>query len=188
MDLIDVTPFDGTTLTIRPVLADDKRLLQLAFDRLSVESRRNRFLTSTSSLTRAQLAYLTEIDHMDHVAFGVLDGSLPVAVGRWIRFDDEPDAADVAITVLDEYQGRGHGSRLLAVLALSARHRGVRWLHFDVLAENSAMLAVLDRLEAVRTESGPIVHAVLDVGMVADPDLPARELLDRLDAAAAARR
>lgn len=184
MSLVAVVPFDGSTLTIRPVRPDDKHLLQAAFDRLSTRSRRQRFLTSTNGLTRAQLAYLTEIDQLDHVAFGVFEQELPVAVGRWIRFDNDRDAADVALTVLDEYQQRGVGSRLLRVLALSARHREVGWLHFDVLAENVGMLRLLDGFGAVRTESGPIIHAVLDARTVPDPDLDGVVLIRGLDQSA----
>lgn len=168
---------DGTIFRVRPVTADDKPLIVSGFERMSARSRYQRFFAPTPDLTRSQLAYLSELDHRDHVALGLLDGETPVAVGRFIRFDDDYESADTALTVIDDYQGRGVARVLVKVLALAARHRGVRWLHFDVLADNRAMLAVLDRFDAVRTETGPVVHAVLDAEGVAEPagmtgDLP----------------
>ncbi len=184
-----VTPIEpviveGSTLSLRPVLPDDKRLLRDAFEHLSERSRRQRFLTPTPTLTRGQVAYLTEIDHHDHVAFGVLDGDLPVAVGRWIRFDHDPEAADVGVTVIDRYQARGIGVMLIEVLALAARHRRVRWLHFDVLASNHPMLRLLDRFGANRTDFGPIIHAVIDVEQVRLPHGISDALVRQLDQAA----
>jgi GNAT superfamily N-acetyltransferase len=167
---------DGAILAIRPVTADDKALILDGFERLSERSRYLRFLTPTPTLSRAQLAYLSELDQIDHVGLGFLEGETPVAIGRWVRFDDDPEAADVALTVVDDFQGRGVGRLVIQALVATARHRGVRWLHFDVLAENVAMLALLDRFDAVRTTSPPVVHGVLDVASVVVP----AELSDEL--------
>jgi GNAT superfamily N-acetyltransferase len=174
---------DGSIFTVRPLNADDKPLLAAGFEALSERSRYLRFLSPMPVLSRSQLAYLSELDQVDHVAIGVLDGDSPVAVGRWVRDGDDPESADVAVTVIDGYQGRGVGRMLVKVLAMSARHRGVRWMHFDVLAENTAMLRVLDRFDAVRTDSGPIVHAVLDAETVSYPAGLSTGLLDLLDGA-----
>jgi GNAT superfamily N-acetyltransferase len=175
---------DGSIFEIRPVTPEDKTLLASGFERLSERSRYLRFLGAMPTLSRRQLAYLSELDHQSHVAVGVLDDGEPVAVGRWVRFDDEPAEADVAITVLDDYQGRGVGRIVIQVLAMVARHRDVRWLHFDVLAENTAMLGLLDRLGAVRTPSGPVIHAVLDAETVTAPVGMLGDLLGLVDDAA----
>ncbi|MGF1666578.1 MAG: GNAT family N-acetyltransferase [Acidimicrobiia bacterium] len=160
---------DGSIFIVRPVTGDDKHLILTGFDQLSERSRYLRFLSPMPSLSRGQLAYLSELDHRHHVAIGILDGDKPVAIGRFIRFDDDPTTADVAITVIDDYQGRGVGRVIIEVLAMLARHRDIRWMHFDVLAENTGMLALLDRFDAVRTPSGPVVHAVLDADTVPNP-------------------
>lgn len=160
---------DGSIFTVRPVTGDDKHLILSGFDQLSERSRYLRFLSPMPSLSRGQLAYLSELDHRHHVAIGILDGDNPVAIGRFVRFDDDPTAADVALTVIDAYQCRGVGRVTIEVLALLARHRDIRWMHFDVLAENTGMLALLDRFDAVRTPSGPVVHAVLDADTVPNP-------------------
>ncbi len=176
---------DGSIFTVRPVTGDDKRLILTGFDQLSERSRYFRFLSPMPSLSRGQLAYLSELDHRHHVAIGILDGDKPVAIGRFVRFDEDPTAADVALTVIDAYQGRGVGRVTIEVLAMLARHRDIRWMHFDVLAENTAMLALLDRLDAVRTPSGPVVHAVLDVETVPIPVGMSGDLLGLVEEVAA---
>lgn len=175
---------DGSHIQLRPVTPDDKALLLEGFSRLSDRARYLRFLAPTEKLSPRQLAYLSEVDHHRHVAWGALDGDEAAGVGRWVRYDDDPSAADVAITVLDDHQRRGIGRLLLEVLAASARARGVGVLHFDVLAENEAMNGLLASLGAVRTEASEIVHHVLDVGRVGGPDIVAGDLIGLLGDAA----
>ena len=80
-----------------------------------------RFLTPKSSFSRAELRYLTEVDGRDHVALVVEYPAEPVrrliAVARFIRLHDDPEAADVAIVVADDWQRRGLGSLLSELLA-----------------------------------------------------------------------
>jgi ribosomal protein S18 acetylase RimI-like enzyme len=182
-DMAHATLRDGSQVQIRPVTPDDKPLLLEGFSRLSSRARYLRFLTPAERLSARQLAYLSEVDHHDHVAWGVLDGDNAAAVGRWVRLDEEPSAADVAVTVLDDYQRRGIGRMLIAVLAVSARARGVGVLHFDVLAENEGMLGLLRSLGAIRTGQNGVVHLVLDVHSVPAPDMVDGDLIGLLEAA-----
>ncbi|MEX0698158.1 MAG: N-acetyltransferase, partial [Acidimicrobiia bacterium] len=76
-------------VALRPVEPDDKPLLEAGMARLSPTSRRLRFMAPVDTLTRAQLAYLTEIDHHNHVAWGVLVDDQPVAVARMVRLTDD---------------------------------------------------------------------------------------------------
>ena len=175
---------DGSIYSVRPVTGDDKALIVDRFERLSERSRYLRFLSPMPALSRGQLAYLSELDHRDHVAIGILDGTQPVVIARWVRFDDDPAAADVALAVIDEYQRRGVGRIVIEVLALLARHRGIRWMHFDLLAENTAMHSLLDRFDAVSTSAGPVVHAVLDAETVPNPVALTGDLLGLVDNAA----
>jgi ribosomal protein S18 acetylase RimI-like enzyme len=161
----------GETFSVRPVHPDDKWTLADAFTRLSPETRYNRFLVPSERLSNSQLAYLTELDFHDHVAWGAIDGDNPVAIGRFIRLDDDPAAADFAITVFDTHQRRGIGPMLLEILAVSARARGIRRFHFDVLAENQPMISVLRRYGADIESQGDLVHAVLDIQTIPAPEI-----------------
>ena len=100
---------DGSAVLIRPVQGDDAPLLADGFARLSAKSRRSRFLTGKEELTTRKLRYLTEVDRHDHEALGALnhvDGR-SVGIARYIRSADDPQTADVAVTVVDDWQGRG---------------------------------------------------------------------------------
>ncbi len=133
---------DGLRLTVRPVMPADRRLIEDGFSDLSERSRYLRFFSGSERLSPTKLRYLTNVDFKNHVALGILHESTPVAVGRWVRLAD-PGAADVALTVIDEYQGRGMGHILMELVAVSGRLREIDRLHFDVLAENQAMLRLL---------------------------------------------
>lgn len=178
---------DGSHIQLRPVTPDDKPLIADGFGRLSARARYLRFLAPAERLSQSQLAYLSEIDHHDHVAWGVLDIDAAAAVGRWVRFPDDPAAADVAITVLDDYQRRGIGRLLIEVLAVSARARGVGVFHFDVLAENTPMIGLLRSLDAVPTSEGEVVRWVLDVARVPAPSIESGDLIALLGEAATQR-
>src|SRR6266550_461675 len=119
---------DGTLVVVRPIRSDDKPLLLDGFRRLSDESRLRRFMAPMRELSDEQLRYLTEIDYVDHFAWVALLADRPtfgIGVGRYIRLDAEPGVAEVAITVVDEYQGRGLGTLLLGILAGTARIAGI---------------------------------------------------------------
>jgi RimJ/RimL family protein N-acetyltransferase len=156
---------DGTPVTIRPIRPDDKPLLVDGLARLSEESRYRRFLSPISGFTEDQLRYLTEVDYHDHFAWVALHGEWPdvgLGVARYVRLPDRPEVADVAVTVVDEYQGRGLGTILLAVLARTALAEGIRRFRGDVLAVNRPMRRLLQRFGAeAHLESPGLVEADL---------------------------
>ena len=105
---------DGALILIRPIRADDKRFLEDGLRQLSDESVHRRFLSPKRSFSRTELRYLTEVDGRDHVALVAEYPGEPVrrliAVGRFVRHNDSPDAAEAAIVVSDDWQRRGVGS------------------------------------------------------------------------------
>jgi RimJ/RimL family protein N-acetyltransferase len=127
-------------------------LLRVGAERLSPESRYRRFFSPIAHLSDDQLAYLTEIDYIDHFAWiGILPdaGDEGVAVARWVRNPDQPDSAEAAVTVVDEYQGQGIGSALLVLLAKTAIERGIKRFTLEVLGENEPMLALMEYAGAI---------------------------------------
>jgi GNAT superfamily N-acetyltransferase len=172
----DVRLRDGSVVHIREVEASDAPLLADGFARLSVESRQLRFLTGKSSLTPAELRYFTEIDHHDHEAFGALnpvDGR-GLGIARYIRLVDDPQGAEVAVTVIDAWQRRGLGTELLTRLADRARQEGIHHFTGLVAAENVAVAALLRDTHGVRV----IEHDQEAVEY--EIDLPPRGLGDAL--------
>lgn len=140
---------------IRIVRADDKARLKAGFQQLSERSRLRRFFSNVKDLSEEQLRYFTEVDNVDHVAWGALDPEHPEAPGlgiaRYIRTQEAPDSAEVAITVADQHQGQGVGTALFVVLNLSAAQNGIETFSFEVLQENEEFIRRLQKLGGVRT-------------------------------------
>jgi GNAT superfamily N-acetyltransferase len=148
---------------VRPIRPEDKRAVQRAFERLSDESRYMRFHTAVEELTDAQLRYLTELDHHDHEALIAFEpGGDSVGVGRFVRAD-RGDSAEAAVTVIDDWQGKGLGTALCNLLAERAREEGISRFTALILATNREMLDVLASLgpaEVISRDAGTIEVAV----------------------------
>ena len=141
---------DGAQILIRPIRADDQRFLEDGLRQLSDESVHRRFLSPKRSFSRAELRYLTEVDGRDHVALVAEYPGEPVrrviAVGRFVRFADDPEAAEVAVVVSDDWQRRGVGSLFAERLAAKARRRGIRRFTATMGSDNVAAPKLMQRL------------------------------------------
>jgi RimJ/RimL family protein N-acetyltransferase len=155
---------DGSKVLIRPVGSEDASLLADGFARLSPESRRLRFLRRKDELTPAELRYFTDVDHHDHEALGALDraGGRGVGIARYVRDTGDPQSAEIAVTVVDDWQGRGLGAELLARLSGRARTEGIRRFTALVSADNAAMAALLRSVSAspVHREYGTVEYEI----------------------------
>jgi hypothetical protein len=109
---------DGSAVLIRPVRSADAPLLADGFARLSERSRRLRFLAPKQALSPAELGYFTDVDHHDHEALGALNhpGGRGAGIARYVRDADDPQTAEIAVTIIDDRQGRGPGTELMAQL------------------------------------------------------------------------
>jgi RimJ/RimL family protein N-acetyltransferase len=145
---------DGSQVHLRPIEPSDKQALVDAFDRLSFQSRYERFLTQLDSMSRSMQRYFTEVDQHDHVALVAFDPETDrmVGVARFVRHND-PEVAEAAITVDDAWQGRGLGTLMLQRLSERAREEGVKRFSAFVLAKNDDMLVLLRRLGPTRVVS-----------------------------------
>jgi RimJ/RimL family protein N-acetyltransferase len=142
---------DGSRVRLRPGRPTDRERLLRGFERLSPESRYSRFLVPMPELTEEMVRYLTEIDHHDHEAIVALgeDTGEGLGVARYVRNQDRPDTAEVAVTVVDDWQGKGLGTLLLNVLSARAREEGVRGFTALMHATNEEMMDLLKRLDEV---------------------------------------
>ncbi len=152
---------DGSVVRLRQGHHSDRDLLLRGFERLSAEARYRRFLAATPELTEDMVRYLTDVDHHDHEAIVATDEQTGEGVGvaRYVRNVTRPDTAEVAVTVIDEWQGRGLGTILLEVLGERARAEGVKRFTAMMLASNQQMMEVLEGL-------GPVHVVDRDAGTV----------------------
>jgi len=171
-----VSLYDGTPVLLRPVTPDDKPLFERGMSELSAASRQKRFLSSVERLNEEQLRYLTEIDYVNHVAWGAVDARQPLrrglGVARYIRLEEDPMAAEMAVTVIDNFQGKGLGTLLLVVLAASATANGIESFFAHVGGGNTALLRMVTELGGrVRAVESGLVK--VKVPLPRDPvDLP----------------
>jgi GNAT superfamily N-acetyltransferase len=158
-DPVELTLRDGGAVLIEPIRPEHKPALQRGFERLSEQSRYSRFLAPMERLGAAMLDYLTEVDHHDHEALIAFDQRFGDAVGvaRYVR--TEGSSAEAAVTVLDEWQGRGLGTALTSLLAERALDEGIDRFTAVLLAENKEMIGLLESLgqvEVTGRESGTL--------------------------------
>jgi RimJ/RimL family protein N-acetyltransferase len=148
---------DGSAALIRPVRRDDAALVADGFSRLSPRSRELRFLTRKKHLSSAELRYFTDVDHHDHealVALNPADGR-GVGIARYIRHAGDPHAAEIAVTIVDDWQGRGLGTELVTRLSGRARRAGIRRFTALVAEDNAAVARMLRNTSASLAGRGP---------------------------------
>ena len=143
---------DGTRALLRLIRPSDKQALVEGFGRLSEGSRHARFLGHKQTLSETELRYLTEVDHIDHFALVAARPRLfrkpqGLAVARFVRISGEPDTAEPAITVTDDYQGKGLGTMLLHRLMEAAHERGVKRFRSELRTDNVVMKRMLEELD-----------------------------------------
>lgn len=159
-------------LIVREVTVGDKNLFRKGILRLSPDSTFNRFHTNSITLNEHLLDYLTRVDQVSHVAIGVIDCTAEdcpgVAVARYVRSENDPDIAEVAVTIIDEYQGRGLSAILLAGLSRYALENGIKRFRLFVQADRRKIRQKLLSL------GGAVIRrhgSVIEIEVPAVPDL-----------------
>jgi RimJ/RimL family protein N-acetyltransferase len=147
---------DRSRVLVRPVRSTDAWLLAEGFARLSERSRRMRFLGKKEGLSAGELRYYADVDHHDHEALVALDpaSGRGAGVARYVRDDGDPQAAEIALTIADDWQGRGLGTVLLARLSDRARQEGIGRFTAVVSCDNVPMGMLLRSVDAVETYRG----------------------------------
>lgn len=193
-----VTLRDGSRVRLRQGHESDRGMLLRGFERLSDESRYRRFLAPMPELSEATVRYLTQIDHHDHEAVIATDEATGEGIGvaRYVRNEQRPDVAEVAVTVIDEWQRRGLGGLLLEVIGERARAEGITRFTAMMLANNARMLKLLRQTGSVRVvdreagtveiempipEAGlsPAIRKLLRIAALAQATPPAADRPDR---------
>ncbi len=153
---------DGGEVLVRPVRPEDKPLFVAGWSGLSDESVYRRFLQTRTGLSVDELAFFTEIDHVDHEAIGAMDPATGSGVGvaRYVREQERPHVAEAAVTVIDEWQHRGLGGKLLRRLCARATENRIRVFTASLLAGNDAMLTLFNQLGevSVTRRDGPTLE------------------------------
>lgn len=160
----ELTLADGTPVRVRPVVAGDREGLKQGYREMSRTARYMRFFIAGAEMSDKEARYFTEVDQRDHVAWcGIepVNNSRGYGIARFVRDSAQPIRADFAIAVIDEMQGRGLGTILLATLYLLAQAGGIDELQGEVLPDNPVMPVWLPQLGADIVASGdPNYHII----------------------------
>jgi len=137
-------------IALRPLHGGERRPVLEVFAGLSDRSRRLRFLGAKPRLSDRDLELLADVGCCGREAVVAVEQETgrPIGIGRYVRDANAPEA-EIAFEVVDEWQGRGVGTRLVLELARLARAEGVLRMRADVERSNRAALALVRGLGEV---------------------------------------
>ncbi len=146
----DLTLPDGGVMRLRLTRAEDREGIVQAFASLSVETRVQRWFYPKMKLTDEELdAIVCPLDD-DHGAISAIelgpDGAevAPIGIARFVRSKEDPEAAEIAITIVDAWQGLGIGRILLHRLLAMVSERGIPFVEGRLQADNRAIRHLLE--------------------------------------------
>lgn len=167
-----VTLRDGTRVRMRPIRADDAPRLVALYDRLSQDTRYQRFFSVMRRLPPDWARFLAGVDHVRRLALVVpspADADALIAVARY-EPSGETGVVEVAFVVQDGWQDRGLGTVLFRELLDAAAANGFHRFRAWVLAENRRMLDLITGLADVTRRS--LEQGVVELTFTARPSPP----------------
>ncbi len=136
------TLHDRSHVVIRPISKHDKQAERAFIEGLSAEARHFRFLGQVRSPSEKMIEDFTDIDLAHEAAFVAVtpedSRERIVGVSRYST-DRDGDNCEFAVTVSDEWQGKGLGTLLMKHLIEVAKARGIHSMMSIDSAENIAM-------------------------------------------------
>ena len=157
---------------VRPLLAEDAPYLVDLFENMSQDSRYSRFLQTLDNIdmervwsTAEQIAQGVAVNSHGLLAFcdTAERPDVPVAAARYIRLDS--GQAEIGISVRDDMQGIGIGSRLMGLLVEDGRAEGIREMVAVIQNNNVVVWRLLRGLgyPITRRQDGSATEVTLDV-------------------------
>ena len=159
---------NGRVLVVRAYKPEDRADFTAAAERTGPLTRYRRFFTLKTEFSDREKDFFLNVDFDKHVALVALtdesDRQVIVGAARYVVL--QAGSAEVAFTVIDQYQRQGIAPVLLRHLATVARSAGLKTLIAEVLTENLPMLRVFERsgLPVQKRQDHPeVVHIVLQL-------------------------
>lgn len=164
---------DGRMVCLRTIRPSDEAIIRAGIAAMSERSRYLRFFSAFRTPPDSVVKRLSAVDGHDHIGWGaiLLDGQdyPPIAAAHAIRNDDRPHFGELAVAVLDEYQGLGVARMLIAAVLLDCLDEGLSSLEMAVLGENRpATMLALALGAKVSAMNGSVSTYSLDVAATLD--------------------
>lgn len=151
---------NGLEIYVRLLRKTDKEALQEGFSKLSNTTKRFRFLSTPQKLSNQELQYLTNIDNKNHLAVCAYikqnDKEIGVGVARYIRLLKNSNKAEIAITIVDEYQKIGIGKILIEEIIKHAKENKISTFEANAFYFNNTILGIINNYnyKITSTEEG----------------------------------
>ena len=161
----------GPVVRFRHVRPDDEPLVAEAIRTASRETLLHRFFSPMRSVSPGLLRQMLSIDRANEMCIvGVVEqnGTVRIICGaRYVKL--RPGAAEIALTVHDDFQRHGLGEFLVKLLARLAHSDGIRWFEAEVLASNHKMLKLFKKVSprSAGQWTGDVHHVVIDLQTLA---------------------
>jgi acetyltransferase len=139
---------DGTTYHIRPLRPDDAGRERDFIERMTPQSRYQRFMHSMQSPSDAFIDRLVRTEYPRSLALAAVIGQAGaeriIGVARYAS--DDPRECEFAVAVADDWQCRGIGTTLVPLLFECATRAGFEVVSGTVLADNQRMIELAEWL------------------------------------------
>jgi acetyltransferase len=161
-------PLDGgPVVRFRHVRAEDEPLITDAIRTASRETLLHRFFSPIRNVSPEMLRRMLSFDRAKEVCVvGVTEenGAIRIICGaRYIKLP-KAGAAEIALTVHDDFQRCGLGMFLLELLSRLAIADDLITFEADVMASNQAMLNLLNKVSlgpTIRNRDGDVYHLTM---------------------------
>jgi acyl-CoA hydrolase/GNAT superfamily N-acetyltransferase len=140
---------NGKRVFLRPVKPTDERLIQEHFYTMDKDDVISRFMHEKLLFSRHDLADVYQVDYVRNMTIVAVVGEVGVeriaSVGAYF-IEPARNTAEVAISVLRDWQGLGLGSLLIRKLADAARENGISGLTAYTQPNNHRMIKLFQSL------------------------------------------
>ncbi|MBL0925846.1 MAG: GNAT family N-acetyltransferase [Sphingomonadaceae bacterium] len=159
---------DGRAVCLRTIRPSDEARIRDGIAEMSDRSRYLRFFSAFREPPESIVKQLSAVDGHDHIGWGaiLLDGedNPPIAAAHAIRDAEQSASGELAIAVLDNFQGLGIARMLIAAVLCDCRAEGICELEMQVLPENRAAAGLVQALGGERKVAiDSVDHYLLDV-------------------------
>ncbi|MEV0646416.1 GNAT family N-acetyltransferase [Phytomonospora sp. NPDC050363] len=145
--MTDMLATDGRIVRVRPVEPGDAERIRSLYEAASDDSLQLRFFSLGKLPIDREVARLTRPHDKSLRPVIASAGEDMVGIASYER-DDDPQWAEFAVLVADEWHGHGVGTLLLEQLQVIARGDGIKELRGEALSNNANMLKVVAGLDS----------------------------------------
>lgn len=152
-----VTAKNGEQFIIRPIRSEDREEIRKSLLKLSSNSIGQRFFAMKSGFSEEELNFLTNVDDYQHIAYVAIhlntdtDELEGAGVIRAVRSKKNPQQAEIAMTIIDKFQGIGLGKILLSFLSDRAGEKAITAFTGTLYRTNSPMIRLLTKFKKLTT-------------------------------------